>query len=305
LEENLENKETKKAPLSKLHPAVFIVIVLITTFITYQVFGGVLTIVFTGFDLKTIPENLTKTRIILSFSQFMFILFPAVLLSVLQGSKLKDTFRLKKPNMPIFFLSIFGLVIVQPFLQAFLYFQNKLIFSIPFGTEVLKQVKSLFDMLEQATMNLVAAGSIPEFILVVFVIAVTPAICEESLFRGIVFKNFERISSRRYAIFLSGLIFALFHFHPFNLIPLIVLGVYLTFVVYYSESIFTAMVCHFINNFVSAYSVFVFGKENFAEPEISGMHMLQFGLFGLISLVLFIFLLVYIVKLYNKKYQTI
>jgi membrane protease YdiL (CAAX protease family) len=295
------NREPKKAPLSKMHPAVFIVILLITTFVTYQVFGGLLTISILGVDLKTLPENLLKTRIILSFAQFMFILFPAILLSLLQGNKFTETFRIRKPNFAIFFLAIFGLVVVQPFLQVFLYLQNKLIFSLPFGIEFLKQVKDLFDALEQTTMSLVTANSIPEFIFVVFIIAVTPAICEEFLFRGLLFKNLERVSLRRNAIFLTGLIFAIFHFHPFNLIPLIVLGFYLTFVVYYSESIWTAVVCHFTNNFISAYSVFKFGKDNIAEPEISGMQLVQFGILGLVSLVLFIFIMIYMVKIYNKK----
>jgi len=297
------NREPKKAPMSNLHPAVFIIILLITTFITYQVFGGVLTIMITGVDLKSLPENLSSTRVILSFAQFMFILFPSVLLSILQGNKFKDTFRIRKPDMVIFSLSIFGLVLVQPFLQVFLYFQNKLIFSLPFGSEAIKQVKDLFDALEQTTMNLVTAHSVPEFIFVVFIIAVTPAICEEFLFRGLLFRNLERISLRKNAIFFTGLIFALFHFHPFNLIPLIVLGFYLTFIVYYSESIFTAVVCHFINNFISAYSVFKFGKDSITEPDISGMQMFQFGMLGLVSLTLFIFLLIYIVRLHDKKIQ--
>jgi uncharacterized protein len=304
LENNTNITEPKKAPMSNMHPAVFIVIILITTFITYQVFGGLLTILTVGKNLKSIPENITGTRLILSFSQFMFILFPAIFLSILQGNKFRDTFRFRKPNLVIFFLSIFGLLVIQPFLQVFLYFQNKLIFSIPYGSETIKQVKDLFDTLEQTTMNLVTAHSIPEFIFVVFIIAVTPAICEEFLFRGILFKNFERISKRMSAIFLTGIIFALFHFHPFNLIPLIVLGFFLTFVVYYSESILTAVACHFINNFISAFSVFKFGRENFAEPEFSGMQMFEFGMLGIVSLVLFIFLLIYIVKLYNKKIQS-
>jgi uncharacterized protein len=303
LNNNINNNETKKAPLANVHPAVFIVIILITTFITYQVFGGLLTILIMGKDLKSLPENIPGTRMILSFAQIMFILFPALLLSMLQGNKFKEAFRFRKPNFVIFFLSIFGLVVVQPFLQVFMYFQNKIIFSIPFGTDVLKQVKDLFDSLEQTTMNLVVSHSIPEFIFVVFVIAVTPAICEEFLFRGILFKNFERVSKRMSAIFLTGLIFALFHFHPFNLIPLVILGFYLTFVVYYSESILTAVACHFINNFISALSVYLYGKENFAEPEISGMQMFEFGILGLVSLILFIFLLIYIVKIYNKKTQ--
>jgi uncharacterized protein len=304
VENNPNEKNIKKAPLANLHPAVFIVITLITVFITYQVLGGLLTILIVGIDFKTIPENLINTRIILSFAQFMFILFPALLLSMLQGNNFKETFRIRKPNMVIFFLSILGLLIVQPFLQVYMILQNKIIFSIPFGTEVIKQVKDLFDSLEQTTLSLVSAHNAIEFIFVVFVIAVTPAICEELLFRGLLFKNFERISLRWGAIILTGSIFALFHFHPFNLVPLILLGVYLTFVVYYSESIFTAMTCHFINNFISAYSVYAFGKESMADNEISGMHLLQFGVLGLISLVLFIFLMIYIVKIYNKKMLT-
>lgn len=305
LENNLNTRETRKAPLGKLHPAIFIVIVLLSTFITYQVFGGLLTVLIVGIDLKTIPENLWKTRVILSFSQFMFLLIPALLLSIMQGNNFRETFRIKKPDIPIFFLSIFGLIIVQPFLQVFLYFQNKLIFSIPFGTEVLNQVKELFDLLEQTTLSLVTAGNAGEFIFVVFVIAVTPAVCEEFLFRGLVLKNFEKMTLSRNAILLTGLIFALFHFHPFNLIPLIIVGCYLTFIVYYSGSIFTAVINHFIFNFMSAYSVYLFGKDNFIEPEISGMQLIQFSILGLISLVLFVFLIIYIVKIYNKKTLTV
>jgi uncharacterized protein len=303
VENNQNEKNIKKAPLANLHPAIFIVITLIAVFITYQVFGGLLTVLIVGVDLKTIPGNLSNTRIILSFAQFMFILFPALLLSMLQGNNFKETFRIKKPNTVIFFLSIFGLIIVQPFLQVYMIIQNKIIFSIPFGTEVIKQVKDLFDALEQTTLSLVSAHTATEFIFVVFVIAVTPAICEELLFRGLIFKNIEKISLRKNAIFFTGLVFALFHFHPFNLIPLILLGVYLTFVVYYSESIFTAMACHFINNFISTYSVFAFGKDNITENNISGIHLLQFGILGLASLILFIFLMRYIVKIYNKKTQ--
>jgi membrane protease YdiL (CAAX protease family) len=305
VEVNPKENTPKKAPLGHMNPALFIVLVLISTFITYQVFGGVLTVLIVGTKVEKFTENLVTTRIILSFAQFMFLLFPAVFLSMLQGNKFKDAFRVKKPDFTIFFLSIFGLVLIQPFLQAYLVIQNKILFSLPFGTDLIRQLKNIFDSLEQTTMNLVTAHNIPEFIFVVFVIAVTPAICEEFLFRGIVFKNFENVSLRRNAIFMTGLLFALFHFHPFNLIPLILLGFYLTFITYYSGSIFTAVACHFLNNFISAYSVFIFGKENFAEPDISGMQLLQFGMLGLVSLILFVFLLIYIVKLYNKKSQIV
>ncbi|MCX6163652.1 MAG: hypothetical protein NTU73_02130 [Ignavibacteriae bacterium] len=40
MENSFNNKESKKAPLANIHPAIFIVIILIATFITYQVFNS-------------------------------------------------------------------------------------------------------------------------------------------------------------------------------------------------------------------------------------------------------------------------
>ena len=123
------------------------------------------------------------------------------------------------------------------------------------------------------------------------VIAVTPAICEEFLFRGLVFKNFEKIIPASRAIFFTGLLFALFHFHPFNLIPLTVLGIFLTFIVYHSGSIYTAVACHFLNNFISALAVYIYGSETFGTDPSSTMtpeEQIQFLLLGILSLAIFI-----------------
>ena len=210
--------QNEKAPLYKLNPAAFIVITLIVVFVTYQVLGGLLTYIITGSDLKSASGNSNVLRIIISFSQFMFLLVPTLVLSMMQGNEFTDTFRFKKPLMPVFFLGIAGIIVVQPVLQVYMLLQNKLIFSIPFLSDNLKQIKELFDSLEAVTLNLVRANSVPEFILVVIVIAVTPAICEEFLFRGLIFKNFERSVKSSKAIFLTGLLFALFHFHPLRLL---------------------------------------------------------------------------------------
>lgn len=294
-------KINSKGPLSKIHPALFILITLVTVFITYQIIGGVITILVLGPDIIGEPSNLNLTRIIITFSQFMFILVPVIVLSMMQGNVFKDTFRLKKPDIIIFILSVLGILVVQPFLQVYLYLQNKLIFSIPFGTEILKSVKELFDSLEALTLKLVASHSVPEFIFVVFVIAITPAICEEFLFRGLILKNFERFATPVRAIVFTGLIFALFHFHPFNIVPLAILGIYLTFITFYSGSLYTAIFVHFINNFFSAAAVYVFGKEQIDDPDMGGPELTQFILLGVLSLALFIAVIKIIKTVHLKK----
>lgn len=290
----------KKAPLSNLKPLFFIFMSLTIVFILYQIIGGSMTFLFMGEDQQLSEENLNLTRIIMSFAQFMFILAPAVILVMLHGDKVRETFRLKMPKVPVLIFAILGILIIQPFLQVFLYYQNELIFSLPFGQEVLNQLKELFDMLESTTEKLVIAKSFPEFLLIVFVIAITPAICEEFLFRGLVFKNLEKVIPASKSIFFAGLLFALFHFHPFNIIPLTILGIFLTFIVYHSGSIYTAVICHFLNNFISATAVYIYGSEVLDSEKMTGDEQIQFVILGIFSLLVF-----FVIILMIKKYSVI
>lgn len=296
LEENniniIENNNSKrKGPLAKLSPVAFIFISLSVVFFLYQIVGGSISYLLLGEDMEIKDANLNLTRLIITFAQFMFILFPSLILVMLQDNNLKETFRLYKPKMSVLMFAILGILVIQPFLQVYLYYQNELIFNLPFGKEFITQLKELFDMLESTTAKLVEANSIPEFLIIVIVIAITPAICEEFLFRGLVFKNFEKIIPESKAVFFTGLLFALFHFHPFNLIPLTVLGIFLTFIVYHSGSIYTAIVCHFINNFISAMAVYIYGTDSVntaGSLDMTSEDQIQYAILGIISLAVFI-----------------
>jgi uncharacterized protein len=296
-----QTENPNRAPLSRVHPALFVLLVLFVIFVTYQIFGGLLSIMVLGTDLKAAPKNLSLARVVVSFAQFMFILAPVILLSMLQGNKAKTVFRLNAPKSKVFWLSMLGIVVIQPLLQAYMLIQNKLLFSLPFGTEFLTKLKEVIELFESATLNLVTAHSVVEFIVVVFIIAVTPAICEEFLFRGLIFKNFEKSIPTGKAIFMTGLIFAIFHFHPFNLIPLILLGYYLTYTVYYSNSIWTGVLVHFINNFISAYLVFRYGRESFDRPDESLGDNIEVLIAGAVSAILFMLILYAIKKSSTDK----
>lgn len=263
---------------------------LLTVFFLYQVVGGAIAYMLGAGDISRDSGDINMIRLVLSFGQFMFILVPSVVLVLLRGDGIRDTFRLNPAPLRLMLLSVAGVILVQPLLQALVYFQNELIFSVP-GGEFMKTVKELFDSLEETTLSLVKAASAWEFIIVLFVIAVTPAISEEFLFRGLVFRNFGKIARPSVAVFLAGLIFALFHFHPFNLIPLILLGVFLTFAVQVSDSIYPAIACHFLNNFISAAFVYIYGAESLSSPDLTNIEKLEFAGAGLASLIAFIIIL--------------
>jgi len=88
-----------------------------------------------------------------------------------------------------------------------------------------------------------------DFWLAVLALAVSPAVCEEIMFRGFVLAGLDRFS-RWARILLNGMLFGLFHFFIFRMLPAAFLGVVIAFLVVYSRSIFPGMLFHLANNFV-------------------------------------------------------
>ena len=267
-EENNDSQKPAESFLKGLNPFAYVLIVLAIIFFLYQFIGGILAIA--AGDIQMDNPDVKITRIILSFGQFMFILAPTIFFARLQTHNLKLVFRLNKPKPMLVLLAVLGIVMIQPFLQGYMYFQELALNSIPFIRDAVKPVQDIFNSFETGTMKIVQAHSLVEFIVVIFVICVTPAICEEALFRGFSLSNLSKISRPAKAIFTTGFLFALYHFQPFNLIPLVILGCYLGFIVYYSNSIFVGILCHFLNNFFASYFLYIYGKQDYETPKIAG-----------------------------------
>lgn len=80
------------------------------------------------------------------------------------------------------------------------------------------------------------------------VIALTPAVCEELLFRGVVFHSMKEKSRPLAAMVITAVLFGAYHMSLVKFIPTGLLGLSLCYVVYRTGSIFPAMLMHFINN---------------------------------------------------------
>ncbi|PAU92965.1 CPBP family intramembrane metalloprotease domain-containing protein [Aliifodinibius salipaludis] len=105
--------------------------------------------------------------------------------------------------------------------------------------------------------------------LTLFHVALVPAICEETLYRGYVMRAFQKSWGIWPAIIVSGLLFGLYHIQLSNLIPLATLGMLFAYVTWVSESIVPAVVAHLVNNGGSVLVGTYYPKSAFAEitPE--------------------------------------
>ena len=84
--------------------------------------------------------------------------------------------------------------------------------------------------------------------LTILLMAITPAICEEALFRGPILRGLATRVSPLAAAALTGLLFGLFHFDLWRLVPTGLLGVLLSLIAWRAGSIVLSMLAHAVNN---------------------------------------------------------
>jgi len=87
--------------------------------------------------------------------------------------------------------------------------------------------------------------------LLILMVGVTPALCEELLFRGYVQTRMTRVFPPVLGILISSLAFAAFHMDPVHVVAVFPLGLFLGWLTWQSGSLFPAILAHFGNNAVS------------------------------------------------------
>ena len=95
----------------------------------------------------------------------------------------------------------------------------------------------------------------PSLPLVLFAVALSPALCEEALFRGAVLSGLETKLRPWVAIVLTGLLFGIFHIYLHKILVTAALGVAISWVAWRSRSIWPGVLFHFVNNAVAVLAV--------------------------------------------------
>ncbi len=226
----------------RISPVLFAFGCLLVVFVLYQLIGGFLTLLIIG--SKVTPQNVMMHRFFTMAGQILFILLPTIFFARLLDHRFAGVFPWRTPRVGETIFAILSLLFLQEVMQIYMFFQDRI--PLPQGLKNL--VEPAKQMLEEMFRTLVSAHGAYELMVVVLVVGITPAIVEELLFRGLVQSSFERRMKPTRAAIWTGVIFGLFHFNPFALIPLIVLGCFFGILRMRSKSIVIAMTVHFLNN---------------------------------------------------------
>jgi uncharacterized protein len=266
--------------LRRMSPAVFTLFALALIFVLYQIVGGVITVVVARGEITL--SNVTLVRWATLIGQLAFILVPTVWLARRRHGELTEFFRIRIPEVRHLVATMVAVFALQQMLQAYMVVQD----LIPLPGDLQKMLDTIRKLLEETERVLVQANSPGEFLFVLLVVALVPAISEELLFRGLVQRNLEAAAGWRGAV-ITGIIFGVYHFNPFTLVPLVALGVYFGFIVYRSGNITLSMSAHFFNNFVACAATYLRLDDNFvavspgAAPTLK-LAATNFALFTLV-----------------------
>lgn len=86
------------------------------------------------------------------------------------------------------------------------------------------------------------------FPVMLFLMAITPAFCEEVVFRGVVYGGYRKGGNKFWAVILSGFMFGVMHGNLNQALYAFVIGVLLALLLESTGSIFTTMLFHFVYN---------------------------------------------------------
>jgi len=103
-----------------------------------------------------------------------------------------------------------------------------------------------------------AFTSVP-FLIAFIIISISPAICEEAVFRGVFLNSLWGRMNKWVVILLTSFVFGLFHGSIWRLIPTMCLGIAMGYLVIETNNMFYNMLFHAVNNAVPL--ILLFGLE--------------------------------------------
>ncbi|HHV98187.1 MAG TPA: CPBP family intramembrane metalloprotease [Clostridiaceae bacterium] len=207
---------------------------------------------------------------ILLTNQYIIILLPVIIYMLVNKLSFKEVFRLNKldalPALLIILISVPALF-TAAMLNTIVVYLLQFIGHIP-------------------AQPIPVPGNIKELITGLFVIAVSPAICEELLHRGIMLSAYENRGSIK-AVVITSIIFGLFHFDITNLLGATFLGLLIGYYVIRTNSIYAGMLAHFMNNAINELMLYFWknessGSEIIVIPESELFASIVYGIGGLI-----------------------
>jgi membrane protease YdiL (CAAX protease family) len=137
--------------------------------------------------------------------------------------------------------------------------------------DVENAMRTMEENARQITKLIVGYNSFGEMLLVLFTVALLPAIGEELVFRGVLQNSLIKLFGNIHvAVFITAALFSFIHFQFFGFFPRMLLGIVLGYLYITSGNILVSMLMHFINNAMVVFAMNLYNRGILEiDPESS------------------------------------
>jgi uncharacterized protein len=169
---------------------------------------------------------------------------PSLLFGYFSDPKPAQYLGLKSPHQSIYWILGIGALLVSiPFVEYMGVLNQKLVF----GGEVQKWMKSMEEEAAKQIQFMLGKHTAGELFLNLIFISVFAGVGEELFFRGVLQRLFIKLTKNPWAgIILTAILFSGFHLQFFGFLPRLFLGILLGALYWYSGSLWTAILAHFV-----------------------------------------------------------
>ena len=191
-------------------------------------------------------------------AEWLLLFVPALLFVLIGRYDARRTLSLRLPTSRALFGATLLALGALPLIWLIGWLQT---FVLPVPREVLEGLQELM-----------TAESLARGAWLLLVLAVTPAFCEEIIFRGVLLGSTKTLGPWRLVV-LNGLVFGAFHLSfqtVIRFLPTALLGGLIAWVVWRTKSIWVGVLMHFFNNAtIIALTSWESTRETFSDPEIA------------------------------------
>lgn len=244
-------------------------------FVLFQIVGGLI-----GFSIYLFMEevDLANTSAILvgiqehplylltgnTFGQFLVIGLGSWLVAGIVMNDEEDRTHFFRIKSEIEFPDVYKVTLIAIVL---LFVSYPLLMLVQYVNAFLPQPDFLQQMEEESIriLELFFKGDTPSWLIFLHV-ALTPAICEEIMFRGVFLRVFEKRFGSVAAIIITGLLFGFYHLRLTQVIVLSLIGMLLAYITIKTDRLWPAMLLHAANNGILSLAPRLF--PNFTEKYL-------------------------------------
>lgn len=296
------------SPLARLIIAAAIAVVFFSMFF---VIGLIIAIPLFGvniFDLTALtditnPDNLSIIKYLQIIQTIGLFVIPPFIIAFLYNIDVAEYLKLKKPPDIKSVLLVVVIVIVSLPLINWIAYLNSEMHLPGFLKEVEDWMRRTEAEAMELTYALVSADSFGVYLVNLFMIAVLPALGEELFFRGVIQKIFGEITrSHHWAIWITAMLFSVFHFQFLGFFPRLMLGVLFGYMLVWSGTLWLPIIAHFINN-AFAVTVYYLSDINVVKQDIEQVGT-SFSAFSIIINIVILSLLFYLLYHIEKQSKT-